>query len=88
DVVPPAEINDWTDHNELTSYYELGTAMQADLVVVIHLEDFRVRQGSSMLQGQAHVEVEILDVAAGEAVGELESIDSSYPPNNGIPADL
>jgi hypothetical protein len=88
DVVKAAEINDWTDHNELNSYTELAAAMQADLVVVIKLHDFRVRQGSNMLQGQAHVDVEILDVASGELVYELEPLDSIYPPNNGIPADL
>ncbi|MDH3718408.1 MAG: hypothetical protein OES79_09845 [Planctomycetota bacterium] len=88
DVVQASEINDWTDHNELNSYTELGAAMQANLVVLMKLHDFRVRQGSNMLQGQAHVDVEVLDVASGELVHELEPLDSTYPPNNGIPADL
>ena len=88
DLVSQAEISDWTDHNELKSYRELGEAMQAEQVVVINLNDFRIRKGSTMLQGQADVNVEIYDVATGEIAYELSPIHSVYPPNNGIPADL
>jgi hypothetical protein len=88
DIVDPAEISDWTDHNELTSYSELGKAMDAELVVVVDLVDFRVRKGTTMLQGQAHVEVEIHDVAKDEIVHRLAPIHSAYPPNSGVPADL
>ncbi len=88
DVVKTSEISDWTDLNELNSYAELGSAMNADLVVVLKLAEFRVRQGQSMVQGRADVAIEILDVATGEVIHELDSVNSTYPPNAGISKDF
>lgn len=87
-MVPQSEIRDWTDHHELDSYKEFGLAMKADRIVVLDLASFSVRQGKTTLQGDASLEVAVYDVVTGDVIKRLGPIDSRYPPNNGIPADI
>jgi hypothetical protein len=87
-IVPQSEIRDWTDHHELDSYKEFGLAMKADRIVVLDLENFSVRQGKTTLQGDASVEVAVYDIASGDVIKRLGPIESRYPPNNSIPADI
>ncbi len=87
-IVPQSEIRDWTDHHELDSYKEFGLAMKANRIVVLELANFSVRQGKTTLQGDASVEVAVYDVTSGDVIKRLGPIDSRYPPNNGIPADI
>jgi len=88
DLVRQADIDDWTDHNELASYAELGSAMNADVVVTLDLVDFSVYKGQTMLQGQATVDVNVIDAKTGDELYRLATITSTYPPNNGVPVDI
>jgi hypothetical protein len=88
DVVAQADIEEWTDHHELTSFKELGMAMNADAVVVLELTHFGVRKGRTTLQGEATVEAMVYDVKTGDVEHRLQTIDSLYPPNNGIAAEI
>ena len=88
DCVGVDEILDWRDSNQLNSLAEFGKAMQADTVVVIDLDDFKLYQGKSMLQGTASAEVTVFDVTKDQEVFAAEPLEVVYPPENGVPFDL
>ena len=88
ECVDAEEILDWKDANQLESLAEFGKAMQADTVLVIDLEDFKLYQGKSMLQGNASAEVTVFDVSKDNPVFSTEPLEVVYPPENGVPFDL
>ncbi|MEK6247767.1 MAG: hypothetical protein N2C12_06275 [Planctomycetales bacterium] len=88
EIVSQTEVNDWIDQNELQSYGAFGTAMRADSVVVIDMSEFTLTKGTSMLQGQANIEVVVYDVETEDVQHRIASINALYPPENGIPVDL
>tara|TARA_Y100001978_G_scaffold198916_1_gene212256 strand:- start:873 stop:1454 length:582 start_codon:yes stop_codon:yes gene_type:complete len=88
DCVGADEILDWRDANQLNSLAEFGKAMQADTVVVIDLDDFKLYQGKSMLQGTASADVTVFNVAKDQEVFVAEPLEVVYPPENGVPFDL
>ena len=88
ECVSQNEIIDWIDENQLISLSEFGKAMNADAVVAIDMSDFKLYQGRNMFQGTAVVDVKVYHVKEDYVEHTLDTIDSLYPPENGIPFDL
>lgn len=88
DIVAQSDVEEWADHHELTSYKDLGLATNADAVVVLELTHFRVRKGRTTLQGEATVSAAVYNGQTGDIEHRLQTVDSRYPPNNGIAAEI
>lgn len=86
DVIDQQEVAEWTDENSWEEFTEIGKALEADMVVAIELESFKLHQGQTLYQGQANVQIRVYDVADGKVVFEKIPRPSVYPPNSAIPA--
>lgn len=85
DIVSQDRVNNWIDSND-TREMELGKAMEADKVVAIQLEHFRLNRGPNLYQGQAEVSLQVLDVKTGD-IKDMERLDTLYPPHSSVPLD-
>ncbi len=86
EVISQQEVARWMDENELLEYPELGKALDADIVVGIDLEDFRLYEGSTLYRGQASVHVQVYDVAEEKLLFEKRLDDYSFPKDTAVPA--
>jgi hypothetical protein len=85
-IIDQQEVANWTDANQWEEFTEIGKALEADMVVAIDLEDFRLLQGQTLLQGRANVQLKVYDLKeADKLVFEKFPRQSLYPPNTGIP---
>ena len=85
-VIDQQEVANWTDANQWEEFTEIGKALEADLVVGIDVEDFRLLQGQTLLQGRSNVQIKVYDLKdENKVVFEKFPRQSVYPPNTGIP---
>ena len=85
-VIDQQEVANWTDSNQWDEFTEIGKALEADLVVGIDVEDFRLLQGQTLLQGRANVQIKVYDLKNNnKLVFEKFPRQSVFPPNTGIP---
>ncbi|MCC7085504.1 MAG: hypothetical protein IT427_10905 [Pirellulales bacterium] len=84
-LVDEREIAEWVDENNWHSYIEVGKAMKADMVVGIDLEQFQLHQGPTLLQGQAAVNLAVIDVNDGGNRVFTQQIPSTFPNHTPIP---
>jgi hypothetical protein len=87
DVVNPREVDNWVDESDWGDFRELAEAVNADKVVHIEFEDFRLDKGKTLYQGRADVTLTVYDMKKpnkpewDDHIGEI-----LYPTNSGIPA--
>lgn len=87
DVVDDQKLADWTDRNDWSDYRAVGKAMKSDMVVGVDIEKFTIRQGPTLLQGQADVRIAVYDIKdGGKKVWEYKPATIKFPPNAPIPA--
>lgn len=86
DVVLDQKVAEWMDENTWNDYTEVGKALNADLVVAIDLNSFRIYQGQTIFQGRADVTMRVFDCATSEVVFERRPPEIVYPPNHVISA--
>lgn len=85
-VIDADRVAEWTDEHTWEDFTEIGEALQADLVVGIDLQDFRLYQGQTLFQGRARGTVKVYDVKhGGEVVFQKTLPQYVFPPNTGIP---
>lgn len=85
-VIGQHEVARWIDENSWVDYPTLGKSLDADLVVGIDLEQFRLHEGSTLYRGRATARVRVFDVATKEVLFEKRFDDFSFPANSAIPA--
>jgi hypothetical protein len=85
-VIGQQEVSRWLDENSWVDYPTLGKALDADYVVGIDLERFRLHEGSTLYRGRATATVRVFDVKTGAVAFEKRIDDFSFPANSGIPA--
>jgi hypothetical protein len=86
EVIDQQKVSEWTDENAWEDFTQIGKALEADMVVAIELEDFRLHQGQTLYQGRANVQIKVYDMKdGGKLVFEKAPRPSIYPPNTGIP---
>ena len=84
-VIDQRAVNDWTDENTWEEYVDIGKALNADLVVGIDLENFKLYQGQTLYQGTANIHFAVYDVTKGKNhVWEKFLPQMVYPPTGGI----
>jgi hypothetical protein len=87
DVVNPREVDNWVDESDWGDFRELATAVHADLVVHIEMDDFDLYKGKTLYQGRADVNVTVYDMRDhSRIVWERHLGEVLYPTNSGIPA--
>lgn len=86
EVIDQQQVSEWTDENSWDEFSQIGKALEADMVVGIELEDFKLRQGQTLYQGKANVQIKVYDIKEGKLVFEKTPKPSVYPPNTGIAA--
>lgn len=85
-IIDQQDVAEWTDENAWEEYTEIGKALEADMVVAIDLEDFKLHQGQTLYQGRANVQIKVYDIKDGnKQVFAKSPRPSIYPPNTGIP---
>lgn len=78
-MVDQRKIGEWTDENSWEEYPELGKALDADYVVGIDLHQFSLREGTTLMQGKADIEVAVYDIATGETAWSKGLPSSRFP---------
>lgn len=86
EVIDQEEVAEWVDNNLWEEYAEIGRALDADLVVGVDLERFRIFEGQTIYRGKAIVGVQVIDCKTGEAVYERSLPQIVYPPNRVVSA--
>jgi hypothetical protein len=84
-VISQQEVVRWVDENERLDYATLGRSLDADLVVGIDLEGFRLYEGSTLYRGTASALLKVYDIAEGTVVFEKRLDDFSFPKDSAIP---
>lgn len=85
-IIGQQEVARWVDENSWVDYPSLGKSLDADLVVGVDLEAFRLHEGSTLYRGRATAHVKVYDVATKKIVFEKRIDDFSFPANTAIPA--
>ena len=85
-IIGQQEVARWFDENSWVDYPTLGKALDADYVVGIDLERFRLHEGSTLYRGRATATVRVFDVKTGAVAFEKRIDDFSFPANSGIPS--
>ena len=85
-VIDQREVTRWIDENAWVDYPTLGKSLDADLVVGIDLEKFRIHEGSTLYRGRASANVRVYDVAAKTVVFEKRFEDFTFPGASAVPA--
>jgi hypothetical protein len=84
-VVGQQEVARWIDEHSWVDYATVGTSLDADYVVGIDLEQFRLHEGSTLYRGRATATVQVYDVATGERVFEKRIDNYAFPASSAIP---
>jgi len=84
-VIGQQEVARWLDENSWVDYPTLGKALDADFVVGIDLEEFRLHEGSTLYRGRATAAVRVFDVKKGDVAFEKRIDDIQFPTNGAIP---
>jgi len=86
DVVDPAEVEKWTDEREWDDVHGLADAVDADMVLKIDLEDYRLQKGTTLYQGHANIKVTVYDIAGGGNEVWTKPDEYVFPPNSPVPS--
>jgi hypothetical protein len=85
-VIEQHEVARWIDENAWVDYPTLGKALDADIVVGIDLEQFRMHEGSTLYRGRASANVRVYDVAEKRVLFEKRLDDFAFPGDSAVPA--
>jgi hypothetical protein len=85
-IIGDQEVARWLDENDWVDYPTLGKSVDADIVVGIDLEEFRLHEGSTLLKGRASIRIRAFDVTEQKVVFEKRIDDFSYPAQGAIPS--
>ena len=85
-IIGQQEVARWVDENSWVDYPSLGKSLDADLVVGVDLEAFRLHEGSTLYRGRATAHVKVYEVATKKIVFEKRIDDFSFPATTAIPA--
>lgn len=87
DVVDSQEVDNWHDESDHEDFRELAKALDADRVLHIELQDFKLNKGPSLYQGNADVILSIYDMRDnGRMVWEKPVGQVLFPVNSAVPA--
>lgn len=79
------EVVDWIDNHDWdeVDYRDVGRGVNADAVVSIELENYRLHEDATMFKGRANVTVKVHDMQKKGEVLFRRSFTSAFPVNGG-----
>lgn len=87
-VVPHQKVLDWMDKQpeNVTDFLEVGKGVDADMVIGVELDSFRIHDGPTLLRGRARASVKVYDMSAGgKLVYETPMQNITYPEDGSRP---
>jgi hypothetical protein len=90
-VILQREVQNWIDENSggEDEFAQIGDALKADMVLAIDLEDFELRQGQTLYQGNSKIQLKVLDMSKPVddqvVFGPVHMPNVVFPPNTCIP---
>ncbi len=80
-LVRQNEIQQYRDRVGLedNDYVALGNAVEAEKVLLLELDNLKLREGKSMFKGSADVTVSVIDVATGDELFRREVEEYTFP---------
>jgi hypothetical protein len=84
EVIHQDEVADWIDNNgwDEMDYCEIGQGVDAEMVLAIDLDGFRLHEGRTLYKGSADVTITVYDMTDGGRVAfREEMLDFSFPRN-------
>ena len=84
-IIGQDEVARWMDENTWIDYPTIGRSLDADMVVGIDLESFRMHEGSTLFRGRASIHVRVYDVELKKVVFEKRYDDFSFPTDGAMP---
>lgn len=85
-VIDQREVARWIDENAWIDYPTLGKALDADIVVGIDLEQFRMHEGSTLYRGRATANVRVYDVTEKKVLFEKRIDNFTFPGDSAVPS--
>ena len=85
-VVDQQKVAAWADENSWDEYYEVGKALEADMVVGIDLTSFSVYEGQTLYRGRANASVAVYNVKTKEKVFQRPLPQCVFPIHTAKPA--
>jgi hypothetical protein len=85
-IIDQREVARWIDEHAWVDYPTLGKSLDADIVVGIDLEQFRMHEGSTLYRGRASANVRVYDVAEKTVLFEKRFDDFTFPGDSAVPA--
>ena len=87
-LIDQQDIDKWEDENNWEEYWQIGKALNAEMVVGIDLDQFSLMQGQTLYQGRASIDVAVYDMgrASHRPVFQKALPQQMFPPNTPIPA--
>jgi hypothetical protein len=87
EVVPPSDVENWTDENDAENFRELGEAVRADKVLWIDMTEFGLQKGPTLYQGTADVQLSVYDMENGQVLDWETSLgEIQFPSSSAVPA--
>ena len=84
DVVRQEEIADWIDRNDWDEidYTEIGRGVNADLLLLLDVQSFSIRDGQTLYKGRATVQTTVFDIQdRGKVAYQADTFDFTFPEN-------
>ena len=84
EIVPMEEVADWIDRNNWNEidYHEVGRGVNADLVVLLDIESYSLKDGATLYKGRSTVTTTVYDIAdEGKVVYQGNTYDFTFPEN-------
>ncbi len=69
ELIDQRDVFEWADENSWDEYYEIGKALDADMVVGLDLEEFDLYEGQTLYKGKANVKIQVYRPGQGHAAG-------------------
>ena len=83
-IVPVEEVADWIDRNNWNEidHVEVGRGVNADMVVLLDIESYSLKDGPTLFKGRATVTTSVYDIAdGGKVVHQENTYDFTFPEN-------
>ena len=86
DVVDQDEVSDWLDNNDWdeSDYVEIGRGVNADMLVAIDIESFRLHESTTLFKGRAAVMTRVFDLQRGKDVFRTKDHEFTFPTSHPV----
>ena len=86
-IVPKVEVDNWFDINGIdeSRLAEMGKAVDADFVLSINMDNYTIREGSTIYKGKSEISINVIETMSGVTTYSAGPDQMEYP-ENGRPA--